>query len=56
MNSQVWNDCGRRIHLREVGTRNGLQAEAAFVSTQRKIDWVIAHPFEGCLYGFLLNA
>ena len=32
MNAQVWNGAGRRIHLQEVGTRDGLQAEAAFVN------------------------
>ena len=33
----VWNGRGRRIHLQEVGTRDGLQAECAFVPTEDKI-------------------
>jgi hydroxymethylglutaryl-CoA lyase len=51
MNSQVWNGQGRRVHLQEVGTHDGWQVEAAFVSIQRKIDLVNAHPFEGCFGG-----
>ena len=42
MNSPVWQGAGRRIHLQEVGTRDGLQAEAAFVPTQDKIALVNA--------------
>ncbi|MBI3533246.1 MAG: hydroxymethylglutaryl-CoA lyase [Burkholderiales bacterium] len=33
----VWFGNGRRIHLQEVGTRDGLQAECAFVPTEDKI-------------------
>ena len=33
----VWNGAGRRIFMQEVGTRDGLQAEAAFVETGEKI-------------------
>ena len=32
-----WEGAGRRIHLQEVGTRDGLQAEAVFVPTETKI-------------------
>lgn len=42
MNSQLWQGKGRRIHMQEVGTRDGLQAEAVFVPTERKIDLVNA--------------
>ncbi|HYP72037.1 MAG TPA: hydroxymethylglutaryl-CoA lyase, partial [Variovorax sp.] len=35
-----WNGAGRRIHMQEVGTRDGLQVEQAFVPTQEKIDLV----------------
>jgi hydroxymethylglutaryl-CoA lyase len=42
MNSQVWQGQGKRIHLQEVGTRDGLQAEAVFVPTENKIDMVNA--------------
>ncbi len=38
----VWQGAGRRIHLQEVGTRDGLQAEAAFVPTEDKIALVDA--------------
>jgi len=38
----VWNGCGRRIHLQEVGTRDGLQAECTFVPTDDKIALVNA--------------
>ena len=41
MNS-VWNGATRRIHLQEVGTRDGLQAEAVFVETDAKIGLVNA--------------
>lgn len=40
--SPVWQGAGRRIHLQEVGTRDGLQAEAAFVPTEDKIALVNA--------------
>ena len=42
MNSKVWDGAGRRIHLQEVGTRDGLQAESAFVPTEDKIALVDA--------------
>lgn len=32
-----WQGTGRRIHMQEVGTRDGLQMEAAFVPTAEKI-------------------
>ncbi len=32
-----WNGAGRRIYMQEVGTRDGLQVEEAFVPTQDKI-------------------
>ena len=38
----VWQGAGRRIHMQEVGTRDGLQAEAAFVPTEDKIALVNA--------------
>ncbi|PUE13926.1 hydroxymethylglutaryl-CoA lyase [Limnohabitans sp. MMS-10A-160] len=41
-NSQVWQGAGRRIYIQEVGTRDGLQAEAAFVPTEDKIALVNA--------------
>ena len=38
MNSRnVWNGEARRIYINEVGTRDGLQMEAAFVPTEDKI-------------------
>lgn len=39
MNEQItpWNGAGRHIHMQEVGTRDGLQVEQAFVPTQEKI-------------------
>ena len=33
----TWEGAGRRVHLQEVGTRDGLQAEAVFVPTEAKI-------------------
>ena len=37
MNSRnVWNGEARRIYINEVGTRDGLQMEAAFVPTEDK--------------------
>lgn len=44
MNGQesVWNGAGRRVFMQEVGTRDGLQAEAAFVPTADKIALVDA--------------
>jgi hydroxymethylglutaryl-CoA lyase len=38
----VWNGAGRRIHMQEVGTRDGLQVEPAFVPTEDKIALVNA--------------
>lgn len=38
----VWQGAGRRIHMQEVGTRDGLQMEQAFVPTQDKIALVDA--------------
>ncbi len=38
----VWQGAGRRIHLQEVGTRDGLQAECTFVPTEDKIALVNA--------------
>ncbi|WP_029001081.1 hydroxymethylglutaryl-CoA lyase [Azohydromonas australica] len=42
MNNEVWNGAGRRIHMQEVGTRDGLQVEPAFVPTEDKIALVNA--------------
>ncbi len=42
MIASAWNGAGRRIHLQEVGTRDGLQAEAAFVPTGDKVALVDA--------------
>lgn len=42
MNASVWDGGGRRIHLQEVGTRDGLQAEDVFVPTEDKIALVDA--------------
>ena len=38
----VWQGQGKRLYLQEVGTRDGLQAEAAFVPTEDKIALVNA--------------
>jgi hydroxymethylglutaryl-CoA lyase len=38
----AWNGAGRRIHMQEVGTRDGLQAESAFVPTADKVALVNA--------------
>jgi hydroxymethylglutaryl-CoA lyase len=38
----VWQGAGRRIHMQEVGTRDGLQMEQAFVPTEDKIALVNA--------------
>lgn len=32
--STVWQGAGRRIHMQEVGLRDGLQMEKAFVPTE----------------------
>jgi hydroxymethylglutaryl-CoA lyase len=37
-----WQGAGRRIHMQEVGTRDGLQAESVFVPTEDKIALVDA--------------
>ena len=42
MNPTVWTGAGRRIHMQEVGTRDGLQVEARFVPTEDKIALVNA--------------
>ncbi|UUX94718.1 hydroxymethylglutaryl-CoA lyase [Aquabacterium sp. J223] len=42
MTNDVWNGGGRRLHLQEVGTRDGLQVEAQFVPTEDKIALVNA--------------
>ena len=42
LNPQVWQGAGRRIYMQEVGTRDGLQAEAVFVPTEDKIALVNA--------------
>src|SRR5687768_17316312 len=33
----IWNGAGQRIYMQEVGTRDGLQAESAFVPTEQKV-------------------
>ena len=38
----VWDGAGRRIHMQEVGMRDGLQMEAVFVPTEDKIALVNA--------------
>ena len=35
--SGIWQGAGRRIHIQEVGTRDGLQMESVFVPTEDKI-------------------
>ncbi len=40
--SSAWQGQGRRIHMQEVGTRDGLQMESAFVPTEDKIALVNA--------------
>lgn len=40
--SDVWTGAGRRIFMQDVGTRDGLQAEAVFVPTEAKIALVDA--------------
>jgi hydroxymethylglutaryl-CoA lyase len=42
MAHQVWNGGRARIYMQEVGTRDGFQAEAAFVDTQEKVALVDA--------------
>lgn len=38
----IWNGAGRRIYMQEVGTRDGLQVEEAFVPTEDKLALVDA--------------
>ncbi|MNV28400.1 Hydroxymethylglutaryl-CoA lyase YngG [compost metagenome] len=40
--ADVWSGAGRRVYMQEVGTRDGLQVEAAFVPTEEKISLVNA--------------
>jgi hydroxymethylglutaryl-CoA lyase len=40
--NNIWNGNGKRIHMQEVGTRDGLQVEEAFVPTEDKIALVNA--------------
>jgi hydroxymethylglutaryl-CoA lyase len=40
--STIWHGASRRIHLQEVGTRDGLQMEAVFVPTEEKVALVNA--------------
>ena len=42
MNTTVWNGAGRRIHMQEVGPRDGLQVEAQYVPAEDKIALVNA--------------
>jgi hydroxymethylglutaryl-CoA lyase len=42
IDNDVWAGRGRRIHMQEVGTRDGLQVEEAFVPTEDKIALVDA--------------
>jgi hydroxymethylglutaryl-CoA lyase len=35
--THAWDGAGRRIHIQEVGLRDGLQAEPRFVPTREKI-------------------
>ena len=42
LNTKVWTGAGRRIFMNEVGTRDGLQMEQAFVPTEDKIALVNA--------------
>ena len=41
-NANVWNGARKRIYMQEVGTRDGLQVEEAFVPTEDKIALVDA--------------
>jgi hydroxymethylglutaryl-CoA lyase len=45
--STPWNGAGRRIHMQEVGTRDGLQVEQAFVPTADKVALVDALSLAG---------
>jgi hydroxymethylglutaryl-CoA lyase len=42
MNTSVWDGARRRIHMQEVGPRDGLQVEQRFVATEDKIALVDA--------------
>ncbi len=42
MNPNVWDGACQRIHLQEVGTRDGLQVEEGFVETEARIALVDA--------------
>ncbi len=42
MSAAIWQGAGRRIHMQEVGTRDGLQVEPAFVPTEDKVALVNA--------------
>lgn len=42
MNASVWNGAGRRIHMQEVGPRDGLQVEVQYVPAEDKIALVNA--------------
>ncbi len=42
MNTNVWNGARKRIYMQEVGTRDGLQVEDAFVPTAEKVALVNA--------------
>jgi len=42
MSQDIWSGAGRRIFMQEVGTRDGLQNEAVFVPTEKKIELVNA--------------
>ena len=42
MNGQLWNGNRKRIYMQEVGTRDGLQVEQAFVPTADKVALVNA--------------
>jgi hydroxymethylglutaryl-CoA lyase len=45
--SNIWNGANRRIYMQEVGTRDGLQAEDVFVSTEDKVRLVDALSLAG---------
>ena len=40
--TDVWQGAGRRVFFNEVGTRDGLQMEQAFVPTEDKIALVLS--------------
>ncbi len=45
--TESWNGAGQRIFMQEVGTRDGLQVEAAFVPTDEKIALINALSMAG---------